>query len=110
MTTMMDDSLHPTNEPEDAGETSNEWQPIETAPRFDMARYIGFDKETADLHNDPQAGVCLITWLEADEEDVAEGYVSEWQVQPFSEGMDCIGSETNITHWMPLPSPPKVSG
>lgn len=80
------------------------WQPIETVERRDLAQYIGFDAMSAEAHGDPQAGVCLITWIEADEDDDEP---SGWQVQPFADGLDCIASDTRITHWMPLPSPPE---
>lgn len=82
------------------------WQPIATAPKIEFARYIGFDRITAALNpDDPNAGVCLITWLESDED-----YEPGWQVQPFSEGLDCVESETDITHWMLLPPPPTSQG
>ena len=79
------------------------WQPISTAPK-DGTQLIGYDRVTAAQFGDPKAGLCLISWVEADEE---EGWPAEWKVQPFCEGLDCVISETEVTHWMPLPDPPQ---
>lgn len=80
-----------------------EWRDIETAPK-DGSYVLGYDAVTAAQFNNPNAGICAITWVEADEDNDWE---AEWQVQPFVEGLDCVISEVEITHWMPLPSPPE---
>ena len=80
-----------------------EWQPIETAPKNGKL-LIGYDEISAAAFNDRSAGLCLITWLDDDDD---EGWPAEWQVQPFCEGMDCVESEVNLTHWRHLPTPPK---
>lgn len=77
------------------------WQPIKTAPKREGEYLLGFCEETADAHGRRDAGVCVICWIEEDEDGPAE-----WQVQPFSEGLDCITEFTTVTHWMPLPKPP----
>lgn len=82
------------------------WQPIETAPKVEGEYLLGFDAISAEEYGSRDAGVCVITWMAADEDAVADGYEDEWQVQPFSDGLDCVASETNVTHWMPLPSAP----
>ncbi len=77
--------------------TNFPWQPIDTAPKVEFAKYIGYDTH-AESWGEPEEGLCLITWM--DEED---GFEAGWQVQPFSEGMDVVlDEETNITMWMPL--------
>jgi hypothetical protein len=88
----------------------NLWQPIETAPKVPFEYLIGYDQTTAQDHADPQAGVCIISWMPA--EDADEDYPAQeahWLVQPISEGLDCIISETNVTHWMHLPSAPTAN-
>lgn len=85
----------------------SEWQPIDTAPRVEGEYLLGFDAETAEAHLDHSAGLCVISWIVADEEDRLEGFEDEWQVQPFAEGLDCIVSGHRLTHWMPIPAPPK---
>lgn len=81
----------------------SDWRDIITAPKVEGVYYLGFDKETARIHRSVKAGLCVITWCEADEDDEWE---ADWQVQPFSEGLDCVASEHDLTHWQPLPSPP----
>jgi hypothetical protein len=83
--------------------TAPAWQPIATAPKVEGEHLLGYDEVTATQHGDPTAGVCVILWMDASEDNF---YPAEWQVQPFAEGLDCIESETNITHWMPLPTAP----
>lgn len=74
------------------------WQRIETAPRVDMQTYLGYDEQTAKLFGTPDAGLCLITWLDAEDDEPAM-----WQVQPFAEGLDCVFDEnTSVTLWCPL--------
>lgn len=83
------------------------WKPIDTAPKVPFEYLLGYDEITALDHENPQAGVCIISWMpheEADEEFPEED--AHWLVQPISEGLDCVTSDTNVTHWMPLPSPP----
>lgn len=88
--------------------TPDGWRPIETAPKIEFARYIGWDTETACIYDDnPLSGLCIITWLDGYGEDDP----GCWQVQPFAEGMDCT-EPSNLTHWLPFdavfvaPSPP----
>lgn len=82
------------------------WNLIETAPKVDGQFLLGFDAETAKAHGRHEAGLCVIEWLDADDD---EDWEAGWQVYPFAEGLDCIVSETALTHWMYLPSPPERS-
>lgn len=79
---------------------TREWQDISTAPKIEGKYLLGFDSESAEAHGDAKAGVCVLYWMEPDED-----FDGGWEVRPFSEGLDCI-EWTNITHWMPLPLPP----
>jgi len=62
-----------------------DWQPIETAPKIDeekiLAVWLG--------------SVEMASWCES---------VQNWQEWPNGDFPCC---ETEITHWMPLPEPPK---
>jgi len=80
------------------------WQPIESAPRVDMATYLGYDEHTAKLHGDPTAGLCLITWMDEEDIEDEDDYVpAGWQVQPFGEGLDSVDDDrTSVTMWCPL--------
>jgi len=65
----------------------NEWQPIETAPK-DGSKILGFDPSLL--------GIVIAQW------DGALG----WYVDKCSQdglGFECMP----LTHWMPLPNPPK---
>lgn len=79
-----------------------EWQPIETAPKVEDVYYLGFDEISALATGRRADGLCLIRWLDEDED-----WPDEWEVQPFCEGLNVIMSETRVTHWMPLPAPPE---
>lgn len=81
-----------------------EWQDIETAPKDDGVPLLGYDEVTAALHGKREAGLCIIRWVEADEDD---DWDEGWEVMPLAEGLDCVLSETNITKWAPWPEPPK---
>lgn len=78
-----------------------EWQPIETCPQIEGVYYLGYDEITAEVMADPDAGVCVIQWMDADDD-----YPAEWQVQPICGGLEVIISETRVTRWMPIPKAP----
>lgn len=81
----------------------SEWRPIETAPKYGT-HILGFHPESAQAHGYMDAGLCVLRWVDADEDGEWE---AEWQIQPFSEGLDCIISDAPPTMWRPLPTPPK---
>ena len=63
------------------------WQPIETAPK--IGRFLATMKTGA---------ISVIVWLDADHHAVDEaGWYEHWNFDP-----------VEPTHWMPLPTPPKV--
>jgi hypothetical protein len=76
---------------------SIEWKPIETAPEEAGDYLFGYDENSATAFGFPEAGLCIITWIDGD-----DGEDGEWQVMPFAEGLDCIG-EHSLTHWAEIP-------
>lgn len=76
------------------------WKPIDTAPKVEFASYLGFDAGYAEMGLTPEHALCVITWLDEDEdEDIPEG----WQVQPLIEGLDVVFDDrTDITMWCEL--------
>lgn len=72
-------------------EKLGEWQPIETAPR-DGTAILTF----------PHYRVSH--WAEADETMSEDGcFVGRWD-----DGFEAYWCLAKVTHWMPLPSPPKT--
>ena len=78
----------------------SEWQPLSTAPK-DGKVYLGFD---ADDGGGLYCGVVAIHWRNA-HEDIPEEYPAEWCVSEIGSGDKLRGC--NLTHWQPLPEPPK---
>lgn len=77
------------------------WKSIETAPKVEGQYLLGFDEETARLHGARESGICIISWIETDDD---EG--GKWQAQPLADGLDYIDSEIYLTHWRHFPEPP----
>ena len=82
-----------------------EWQPIETAPKNGAVILIYRDRKSVKAN-----------WLNVKEEDVyaarwMEDFDSEdpWQVLCSEHGDNFLPDDDYITHWMPLPDPPKES-
>lgn len=82
------------------------WQPIDTAPKDGSYIHV-YDAASARDFGDPKAGICAAVWVDADEEEIAEGVEPQWQVQPYVEGLDCT-YDFELTHWMPLPAAPAL--
>ena len=78
----------------------SEWQEIESAPK-DGTVLLGYD---SDEGGGISMGVVVIYWWDADEDD-PEQYPAEWRVHEIGTGDEI--ERANITHWMPLPEPPK---
>jgi hypothetical protein len=76
----------------------SEWQDIKTAPK-DGSTFLAFD---ADDGGGIYCGVVACRWMHADEDDEWE---SEWIVSEVGGDSELHGC--NLTHWMPLPAPPK---
>ena len=85
------------------------WLPIETAEKIEGNYLLGYDKQSADDHGVKDAGLCILNWCEPWVDEDGEYWGGEWEVQPFSEGLDCVISGHNVTHWMPLPNPPECN-
>ena len=79
------------------------WHPIDTAPQ-DGTYILGFHRESAKAHGHGDAGLCVLCWVDADEDGRWE---AQWQIKPFLEGLDCVVSDEMPTHWRPLPTPPE---
>lgn len=71
----------------------SEWQPIESAPK-DGRPIIAF------IPAEEYAGNCLCVFF-----DIREGAKGRWKVTAGS--MNWHIPQQHITHWMPLPEPPK---
>lgn len=78
------------------GVTVQEWKPITEPPKKD-GRYLVYDDDSGNYYD---------SYF-----DETEGEFGEWQncFDPFTLGViDCEwNSCPNVTHWMPLPQPPK---
>lgn len=75
----------------------SKWQAIETAPK-DGNVYLGFDRGDG-----VNFGVIAIRWVDADEDD--PDYGEYWHASEIGSGDELYG--VNLTHWQPLPEPPK---
>jgi len=90
-----------------ANETAEAWQPIETAPK-DGTLFLGWvggerwssidGGGSGYAHDVSQVDFC---WWRADFNCPNDGY--------FDNGSGQIGDSQGVTHWMPLPTPPKQS-
>lgn len=79
-----------------------EWREISSFPRRSGERFLGWDAGTAgEYPDDPYGGLCLVTWFEA-----SDGYDEFWDIQPFSENLECLMSSAEVTHWAELPRGP----
>ena len=82
----------------------NEWQPIETAPK-DGTRVLlfGGEQEVWKSQRDSKAGPMVVGWA-----DGTEYGEQAWRFCTYDSGF--YGRlDTQPTHWMPLPEPPKES-
>ena len=73
-----------------------DWQPFDAVPKVPDLSSFGWS---------PEEGLCLLTWIEADEDT---GWQEDaWSVQPLNENMDCVyDDEMQMTHWAPIPTGP----
>jgi hypothetical protein len=67
----------------------NNWQPIENAPKD--RRILAYGK----VGLEPEAGIATVKWCDT------------WWVCDPNEASEYMPERCDLTHWMPLPDPPK---
>jgi hypothetical protein len=81
----------------------SEWQPIETAPRDGGNAILVVD--TIHRPRGIYSEVLIARWVERPDDPEFDDFEEYWEViDPFM-GSHVYGF--NLTHWMPLPAPPK---
>jgi hypothetical protein len=75
------------------GDSMNEWQPIETAPK-DGTRFLAFFP--LEKNDEYYAQIVIIRW----------SYYKRWESAEYGGELD-YEFDSQPTHWMPLPNPPK---
>ncbi len=82
----------------------SEWRTFDTAPK-DGSLFLAFD---GDDGGGVSCGVVLAYWYFDDQpDDFDDDMEPHWEVSALGTG-DCLDG-CNLTHWMPLPEPPKAS-
>lgn len=69
------------------------WMPIETAPRNGQWVLVNWPYFSKGLHDEVNAPISVMRWVED---------------EVWTNG-DLIADELDITHWMPLPTPPDAA-